>query len=61
MIAITNHYGTVSGDHYTSYCKLPEGDIWYNCDDSTVIELITHMNTSAAYMLFYECQMILFH
>ena len=56
LIAVTNHYGTVSGDHYTSHCKLSQGDIWYSCDNSTVKELRTCVNTSAAYMLFYECQ-----
>ena len=56
LIAVTNHYGTVSGGHYTSYCKLSQGDIWYSCDDSTVTELRTRVNTSAACMLFYECQ-----
>ena len=54
LCAVSNHYGTLNGGHYTSYCKPPQGDVWYQCDDKTVTRLRTPVKTSAAYFLFYD-------
>ena len=42
----------MNGGHYTSYCKLPQRDVWYQCDDKTVTKLRTPVKTSIAYLLF---------
>ena len=54
MCAVSNHHGTMNGGHYTSYCKPPQGDVWYQCDDKTVTKLRTPVKTSTAYILFYD-------
>ena len=56
--AVSNHYGTMNGGHYTSYCKSPQDDVWYSCDDKNVTRLKTSVKTSAAYLLFYDCGQI---
>ena len=53
LCAVSNHHGTMNGGHYTSYCKPPQGDVWYQCDDKTVTRLRTPVKTSTAYLLFY--------
>ena len=52
--AASNHHGTTNGGHYTSYCKPPQGDVWYQCDDKTITRLRTPVKTSTAYLLFYD-------
>ena len=52
LCAVSNHHGTVNGGHYTSYCKPPQGDVWYQCEDKTVTRLRTPVKTSSAYLLF---------
>ena len=42
----------MNGGHYISYCKPPQGDVWYQCDDKTVTRLRTPVKTSTAYLLF---------
>ena len=54
LCAVSNHYGTTNGGHYTSYCKPPQGDVWYQCDDKTVTRLQTPVKTSTAYLLFHD-------
>lgn len=41
LIAIVMHHGTtVSSGHYTSYVREVDGnDLWYLCDDSSIIEV----------------------
>ena len=39
LCAVSDHHGTMNGGHYTSYCKPPQGDVWYQCDDKTVTKL----------------------
>ena len=51
---ITNHYGTLTSGHYTSFCKSRRDGDWYKCDDSRVTKMITSIKTSAAYLLYYE-------
>jgi len=53
LFAVSNHYGSMSGGHYTSYCK--NNGKWYEFDDSSVS---THdesrVKTKNAYVLFYR-------
>ena len=44
----------MNGGHYISYCKPPQGDVWYQCDDKTVTRLRTPVKTPTAYLLFYD-------
>ena len=48
LCAVTNHLGTMNGGHYISYCKPPQGDVWYQCDNKTVTRLRTPVKTSTA-------------
>ena len=52
--SITNHYGTLSAGHYTSFCKSPSAGDWYKCDDSVITKMDASVKSSSAYMLFYE-------
>ena len=54
LCAVVNHYGTMDSGHYTSYCKPPQTNLWYHCDDDTVTILKKPVKTSAAYLLFYR-------
>ena len=54
LVSITNHYGTLSAGHYTSFCKLPSAGDWYKCDDSVITKMAASVKSSSAYMLFYE-------
>ncbi|KAK4492297.1 hypothetical protein RD792_003100, partial [Penstemon davidsonii] len=54
LYAISNHYGSMGGGHYTAFVH-QGGDRWYDFDDSHV-SLISEdkIKTSAAYVLFYR-------
>ncbi|XP_018050969.1 PREDICTED: ubiquitin carboxyl-terminal hydrolase 8-like [Atta colombica] len=56
LYAISNHYGTMDGGHYTAFCKNSTQNKWYKYDDQTVTEVspnqVKSQNTSA-YLLFY--------
>ena len=54
LYAVSNHFGTLSGGHYTSYCRPSHGNVWYNCNDRSVSRLRTPVRTSAAYLLFHN-------
>ena len=54
LCGVTNHYGTLTGGHYTSTCKSLDGDTWYKCDDQNVSKTRMSGISNAAYMLFYE-------
>ncbi|XP_011504954.1 PREDICTED: ubiquitin carboxyl-terminal hydrolase 8 isoform X2 [Ceratosolen solmsi marchali] len=56
LYAMSNHYGTMDGGHYTAYCKNNTQNKWYKYDDHTVTEV--HQNqvksqSNSAYLLFY--------
>lgn len=36
LIGIVNHYGSLSGGHYTAYWYCKAYDSWYEFDDSSV-------------------------
>ena len=56
LYAMSNHYGTMDGGHYTAFCKNAAQNKWYKYDDQTVTEVsanqVRSQNTSA-YLLFY--------
>ncbi|KAF7413846.1 hypothetical protein HZH68_002335 [Vespula germanica] len=56
LYAMSNHYGTMEGGHYTAYCKNNVQNKWYKYDDQTVTEVspsqVKSQNNSA-YLLFY--------
>lgn len=55
LYAVSNHYGTMETGHYTAYCKNSEYNKWYKFNDQQVSALDPRdVNSSAAYILFYE-------
>ena len=52
LFKVTYPWMVMNGGHYTSYYKLPQGDVWYQCDDKTVTSLRTPVKMSTAYLLF---------
>ena len=39
LCVVSNHCGSLSGGHYTRYCRPSRGNVWYNCDDRIVSRL----------------------
>ena len=63
MFAISNHYGSLNGGHYTAYCENPIAKTWYEFDDSSVTKISSSNSleeienvivSKAAYVLFYK-------
>lgn len=55
LYAISNHFGSLSGGHYTAFCKNPIYKKWYDFDDSNVDRVNpSNLCTKAAYVLFYK-------
>ncbi|XP_072933095.1 ubiquitin carboxyl-terminal hydrolase 8 isoform X4 [Epargyreus clarus] len=54
LYAVSNHYGSMEGGHYTAYCKSIMYGKWYKYDDHVVTEIsASEVKSSAAYILFY--------
>ncbi|KAH8294966.1 hypothetical protein KR018_004837 [Drosophila ironensis] len=54
LYAVSNHYGTMEGGHYTAFCKSANYGKWFKFDDQIVSSLDTsNVVSSAAYILFY--------
>lgn len=54
LYAISNHYGSMGGGHYTAFIR-HDGDRWYDFDDNRVSPIDEgRIKTSAAYVLFYR-------
>lgn len=54
LYAVSNHFGTLDGGHYTACCRNPNTQKWYKFDDHEVYETTeTSVTTSAAYVLYY--------
>lgn len=56
LYAVCNHYGSMQGGHYTSYCRVNEEgrEQWYNFNDEVVTKANANNVVSAnAYILFY--------
>lgn len=56
LYAISNHYGSMGGGHYTAYAKHRSDGRWYNYDDRSVSPVSDpqSIKTAAAYVLFYR-------
>jgi len=55
LYAVSNHFGSLDGGHYTAYCQNPVFKKWFNFDDSSVSKLSEgEINSKAAYVLFYK-------
>jgi ubiquitin carboxyl-terminal hydrolase 4/11/15 len=55
LIAVSNHYGSLGGGHYTAFARNPIDGRWRRFDDSYVTEVSpTAVRTEAAYVLFYQ-------
>ncbi|XP_020266514.1 ubiquitin carboxyl-terminal hydrolase 8 [Asparagus officinalis] len=56
LYAISNHYGSMGGGHYTAYVHHEGANRWYDFDDRHVNPLSdeTSIKSSAAYVLFYQ-------
>jgi ubiquitin C-terminal hydrolase len=39
LYAVSNHFGSLGGGHYTSYCFHEPSGLWYEFNDSRVIKL----------------------
>ena len=55
LYAVSNHFGSLGGGHYTAYAKNSELNEWYNFNDSSVSKVtnLSEIVSSAAYTLFY--------
>ena len=54
LCGVANHYGTVSGGHYTAFGRSYRQGAWYKFDDKKVSKLKEiDVPTEAAYILFY--------
>ncbi|KAK8596042.1 hypothetical protein V6N13_000704 [Hibiscus sabdariffa] len=54
LYAVSNHYGSMGGGHYTAFVHHGGGQ-WYEFDDSHVYPIgLEKIKTSAAYLLFYR-------
>ncbi|XP_078718065.1 ubiquitin carboxyl-terminal hydrolase 8 isoform X2 [Lampetra fluviatilis] len=55
LYAVSNHYGSLDGGHYTAYAHNTVRDSWFKFDDHEV-EFIypKNVSTSAGYILFYS-------
>lgn len=54
LYAVSNHYGSMEGGHYTAYCKSSMYGKWHKYDDHVVSEISSNeVKSSAAYILFY--------
>ncbi|CAL9180899.1 unnamed protein product [Musa hybrid cultivar] len=56
LYAVSNHYGSLGGGHYTAYVHHEGMDGWFKFDDDSVVPIdeVNNVKTSAAYLLFYE-------
>jgi len=56
LYAVTNHYGSAFGGHYTAFCKNPDSGEWYLYDDKKVkkVKEENDIITKAAYLLYYK-------
>lgn len=55
LYAVSNHFGSLGGGHYTAYAKNADLNEWYNFNDSSVSKVTdtSEIVSSAAYTLFY--------
>lgn len=56
LYAVSNHFGSLNGGHYTATCLNHATDKWYYFNDSSVAPVDDNrmIISSAAYLLFYR-------
>ena len=63
LYAISNHYGSLNGGHYTAFVENPIAKKWFEFDDTNVSKISAKNNleeiekmivSKAAYVLFYK-------
>jgi len=55
LFAVSNHFGSMGGGHYTAFARHRSDNKWYRYDDSTVTEISpSEIVSRAAYVLFYR-------
>ena len=55
LFAVSNHYGKLTGGHYTAFAKHAQSGQWHAYDDSSVRPMnASDISPSAAYVLFYR-------
>lgn len=55
LYAVSNHFGSLGGGHYTAFAKNPLYDKWFEFDDSSVNKIASgDVQSNAAYVLFYK-------
>jgi len=55
LYAVSNHYGSMGGGHYTAYGMNKDTKKWYKFDDSWTSEVTEReVVSSSAYVLFYR-------
>jgi ubiquitin carboxyl-terminal hydrolase 4/11/15 len=56
LYAVSNHYGSLNGGHYTAFCHNFIENNWYEFDDTGVSLIKNHQNIvgKQAYVLFYK-------
>jgi ubiquitin C-terminal hydrolase len=55
LYAVSNHFGTLTGGHYTATAKHPDSGKWFECNDSSISETLEISETSS-YVLFYKAK-----
>ena len=55
LYAVCNHFGNLSGGHYTATCYSTLNKSWFDFKDSQVVPS-TENNSSSAYVLFYRAR-----
>lgn len=54
LYAVTNHFGSLEGGHYTSYCRDAHRQQWYHFDDTKITAVDEQsVRSKNAYILFY--------
>lgn len=55
LYAVSNHYGSLNGGHYTAFAKSPINQKWYEYDDNHVNSIDeSKIINKAGYVLFYK-------
>lgn len=56
LYAVCNHFGNLSGGHYTARCYSKLNSRWFDFKDSQVVMSTDENNASSAYVLFYRAR-----
>jgi ubiquitin C-terminal hydrolase len=55
LYAVSNHYGSLNGGHYTAFCYNALAGKWYDFNDSAVSSAsLDEIVSNGAYLLFYR-------